>query len=369
MPALTETELTVEWQTVEGGASARPRPGPFVPYVKAVGRGHKLRRDLTLDESIDAMRLMLRGQATPAQVGAFLIAQRVKGEAEAEIRGFVQAVRDDFMRRIHPRVDGLLDLGVPYDGKARTAQLAPAVAVVLASAGVPTLLHGDSGVPTKQGIAPGAVFEALGVPVDLEPEAVERLLEAVGVGYLAAPRFVPAWHALTPLRREFGLRTALNTVEKLFNPADAPYQVSGFFHGEYLERLRSAQTGTRASWMVQGEEGSIEMAAGRPTRIFAVDPTDDQVLDPAVVGLERRERIQVPQDTSLHARLNAEAIAGVPGPATEQVALTAGAVLALVGAAADLTDGVARARQALQSGAAQARLELARTFGGNAEKR
>ena len=90
------------------------------------------------------------------------------------------------------------------------------------------------------------------------------------MGYLAAHRFVPAWHELLPLRRQFGLRTVLNSVEKLFNPANAPYQISGFFHGNYIDRLRTTQTGTRCSWMVQGEEGSIEMAAGRKTHIFAV---------------------------------------------------------------------------------------------------
>jgi len=98
----------------------------FIPFVKAVGRGQKLRRDLTEDEARAAMRLILRREATPAQIGGFLIGQRVKGEAEAEIRGFTQVVRDEFVQQISPRVADLLDLGLPYDGKVKTAQLAPA---------------------------------------------------------------------------------------------------------------------------------------------------------------------------------------------------------------------------------------------------
>jgi anthranilate phosphoribosyltransferase len=176
--------------------------------------------------------------ATPAQAGAFLIAQRVKGEALDEILGFTRGARAAFVTTLAPRVDDLLDLGVPYDGKVKTAQLVPAVAVLLAACGLPVLVHGAQGVPTKAGITPGAVFAALGVPADSTPARAERRLEQAGVAYLDAAQYAPAWNALTPLRRELGLRTALNTVEKLFNPAGAPYQLSGFFHGEYLERLR-----------------------------------------------------------------------------------------------------------------------------------
>ena len=334
----------------------------FIPFVKAVGRGNKLRRDLTYAEAVEAMRLILRGEATPAQIGGFLIGQRVKGEAEPEIKGFTHVTRDAFIHKISPRVEGLLDFGVPYDGKVKTVQLAPAIAVILASAGVPTILHGAAGVPTKQGIAPGAVFAALGLPANLEPLAVEQMIEKVGVGYLDAAQFAPEWNALTPLRREFGLRTALNSVEKLLNPANAPYQISGFFHGEYLERLRLAQTGTRASWMVQGEEGSIEMATGRATHVFAAAEADDIVLDPASAGLPVRERIAVPPDVQTHAQLNAEAITGNPSPATDQATLTTGTILFLLKVATDLNDGISIVRRILETGAAQRKLEQAKNF-------
>ena len=353
---------TIDTITPPALVVADPSRLDFTLFVKAVGRGQKLRRDLTAAEARTAMRLILRREATPAQMGGFLIGQRVKGEAEVEIRGFTQVVRDEFLHRTSPRVADLLDLGLPYDGKVKTAQLAPAVAIVLATVGVPVVLHGDEGVPTKQGVTPGAVLKALSVPVDLEPAVACRMIESIGLGYLSAERYAPAWHALIPLRCELGLRTALNTIEKLFNPADAPYQISGFFHGEYLERLRLTQTGTRASWIVQGEEGSIEMAAGRATHVFAANAVNDVVLDPISLGLPVRERLTPPFAVEAHARLNAEALNGEPGSATDQVALTAGTILKLLGAAASVVAGVARVRQAIESHAPQHLLMRARNF-------
>ena len=334
----------------------------FIPFVKAVGRGAKLKRDLIYEEALQAMRMILRRDATPAQIGGFLIGQRVKGEAVDEVLGFTQVLHDEFIHQISPRVEGLLDLAVPYDGKIRTAQLAPAVAITLAQAGVPVLLHGAQGVPTKEGVTPGAVFRALGVPANLEPERVERMIETVGLGYLDAKYFSPAWHALIPLRREFGLRTMLNTVEKLINPANAPYQVSGFFHWEYIDRVRATLTGTQASWIVQGEEGSIEMAAGRRTRIFASNPEDDLTVDPNAVGLADKEKVQLPPEVAVHARLNAEVLQGQEGPGLDQVVLTVGVLLTLLRAETSVPAGVKRAVKIIESGAAGERLQALRSF-------
>ena len=108
--------------------------------------------DLTKAEAALAIQQIVRGDATPAQAGAFLIAQRVKGEALEEILGFTRGAREAFVTTLAPRVDDLLDLGVPYDGKAKTAQLVPAVTVLLAACGVPVIVHGAQGIPTKNGI-------------------------------------------------------------------------------------------------------------------------------------------------------------------------------------------------------------------------
>ncbi len=331
-------------------------PGPFIPFIKAVGRGEKLKRDLTYDESVEALRQIVDQTCSPAQAGAFLITQRVKGEAVDEIRGFTDLLRAESIIQIEPRVEGLLDLAAPYDGKVNTAQLAPAIAILLAEAGFPVVLHGDENVPTKSGIGPGPVLRAMGVADDLEPVDVQRMVESVGVGYLSARRFAPQWHALLPLRHQFGLRTVLNSVEKLLNPANAPYQISGFFHGNYIERLRAVQTGSRRSFIVQGEEGSIEMAVGRKTHVFAEDAAADLVLDPAALGQGERVRVLSPGNADEHAALNQAALAGEPGDVAEQICLTAGVILHLFDLAGSVPEGINRARRIIASGAAITRL-------------
>ena len=332
-------------------------PAPFIPFIQAVGRGEKLKRDLSYEESVEALRQIVEQTCSPAQAGAFLITQRVKGEAVDEIRGFTALLRAETITQIRPRVEGLLDLAVPYDGKVKSAQLAPAVAVILAEAGLPVVLHGDENVPTKEGIGPGPVLRELGIADDKEPEDVQSMVEAVGFGYLSAARFAPQWHALLPLRRQFGLRTVLNSVEKLLNPANAPYQVSGFFHGNYIERLRAVQTGVERSFIIQGEEGSIEMAVGRKSHVFAEDETNDLVLDPVALGHSERVRVPGPGDPAGHAALNASVFESAQGDATEQVCLTAGVILHLFDLAQDVSDGIDRVKRILTSGAARTRLE------------
>jgi anthranilate phosphoribosyltransferase len=336
-------------------------PDAFIPFIKAVGRGEKLKRDLTYEESVEALRQIVEQTCSPAQAGAFLITQRVKGEAVDEIRGFTELLRTETITQIHPRVEGLLDLAVPYDGKVKSAQLAPAIAIVLAEAGMPVVLHGDEDVPTKAGIGPGPVLRAMGVADDLDPKAVQQMIESVGIGYFSAARFAPQWHALLPLRRQFGLRTVLNSVEKLINPANAPYQLSGFFHGNYIERLRAVQTGTKRSFIVQGEEGSVEMAVGRKSHVFAEDAANDLVLDTNALGHQKRVRVPAPApaDAAGHAALNAAVIASAQCDATEQVCLTVGVILQLFDLAQSVSDGIDRARHILATGAAQARLERA----------
>lgn len=338
----------------------------FIPYIQAVGRGEKLKRDLTCDEAEEAMRLILAGDASPAQVGAFLVSQRVKGESAEEIVGFTRAARA-FAQQIAPRVEGLMDLGLPYDGKVKTLQLAPAVAIVLAAAGQPVVFHGAPDVPTKRGVGPAEVLAALDIPADLPPEVVERQVEEVGIGFLYAPRFIPAWHALTPIRQQFGLRTALNTVEKFLNPANAPLVVAGFFHMGYLQRMRLAlQALFGQGWIIQGPEGSIECPPGRATRVLSADPAADPlVIDSQALGLEGRGELAAPGEPAAHARLLHQLLADPAGAeradalrfARDTLFLTAGLLLFLGGRAVDLAAGVELARQTVEQGAALERLQ------------
>lgn len=329
----------------------------FIPFIRAVGRGEKLKRDLTYDESREAMRLLLTGGASQAQAGAFLMTQRVKGESADEIRGFTDTIREEFATPLTPNVDNLIDLATPYNGKTRTAQLASAIACVLVAAGFAVLLHGGDDVPTKSGVTVKHVLAGLGEPVDLSPAEASRRLEQRGLAYIDVRQFAPEYDKLTAMRREFGLRTVFNTVEKFLNPANAPYQFSGFFHANYVERIRATQTGGKLSYIIQGEEGSIEMAAGRRTRIFGIDKRDDLTLDPAAVGLPQRERISVAPITADHVAINRSVLAGERGGAADQVAFSAGTMLYLLGVEKSVACGFAAVQRLLTSGAALRPLE------------
>ena len=332
-------------------------PAGFIPHVQALGRGATLRRDLTREEACDALDRILGGSATEAQTGAFLIAQRVKGECADEISGFADAVRQRWMEPVPHSVAPLLDLAVPYDGKERTAQLVPAVALTLAACDLPVMLHGDENVPTKAGVTIGAVLDRLGVATDLSPTEAGCMLEADGVAYCGAARFMPAWHGLLPTRWEFGLRTVLNTVEKLVNPAGADWQVTGFYHTKYIDHVRAAQTGGQASWIVQGEEGSIEMRSGRKTRIYGQTKDESVILDPEALGFAQRVAVEPDPDPAAHAELNARAVMDEDCPARDQVALTAGVILSLFGKSPDSPSGIEAARSALASGRPKAILQ------------
>lgn len=347
-------------------ATAPPARGmeheDFVPYVQALGRGETLRRHLSEDEAYDALDRILGQRVSDVQLGAFFIAQRVKGESKEEIRGFVRAVRERWMTPLASSHSVLLDLAVPYDGKERTAQLAPAIAFVLAACGLPVLLHGDQGVPTKSGVTPAAVLDCLDVPSNLETPAAERMLDALGVAYCPAAHFMPAWHRLLPMRRQFGLRTVLNTVEKLVNPASACYQVTGFYHTKYIDQMRSVQTGGTQSWIVQGEEGSIEMRAGRKTRLYGVHDDEMHILDPQALGLPENIKVEAGADLNRHVALNREALQNRDTPARAQVVLSAGIPLALFGVAPSFAAGMEAAARALDSGRVLSLLRDAQKF-------
>ncbi len=327
-------------------ASTWDRDG-FRPYVQALGRGETLRRDLTQAEAHDALNRILAGTVSPAQAGAFFVAQRVKGESRDEIRGFVEAVRARWMTPVVTSQRGLLDLAVPYDGKERTAQLAPAVALVLAACGQPVLLHGAEGVPTKAGVTPAHVLSELGVATGLSPEVAAKTLDKTGIAYCDARAFMPAWLDLMPLRREFGLRTVLNTVEKLVNPADADFQVSGFYHTKYINEMRDMQTGRIDSWIVQGEEGSIEMRSGRKTRIFGKRLKIPVTLDPEELGFPQREAVSAGRAVAHHAALNLQALENRASAARAQVVMTAGVLLTLLGRSPSQAAGISAAEACL----------------------
>jgi len=317
------------------------------------------RRHISGADMREVMRLIMSGQATPAQIGGFLIGLRMKGETVEEIAAAAEVMRE-LATRI--QVDGphLVDTcGTGGDG-AHTFNISTAAAFVVAAAGGRVAKHGNRSVSSKSGSAD--VLEAAGVSLDLTPEQVAQCVNDIGVGFLFAPRFHAAMkHAIGP-RREMGVRTIFNLLGPLTNPAGAPNQVIGVFAAQWVEPLAEVlqKLGSRHVLVVHADDGMDEISIGAPTRVAELK--DGRVrafsIQPEQFGLTRGDVKQ------LGVAGPAESLAlirgifdGQTGPARDIVALNAGAAIYVAGLAPSLEAGVKQAAEAIARGAARAKLD------------
>ncbi|WP_334072339.1 anthranilate phosphoribosyltransferase [Paenibacillus sp. A14] len=257
--------------------------------LKEVGRGKRGARDLNYEEALAAAELILDRKATPAQIGAFFLAERIKMESVEELTAFVEVIRSRAVRI--PRGAHGLDCAGPYDGRKSSFMPGFAAAFVLAAAGVPVTLHGTSSLPPKWGVTLMDVLHAMG----LDEEVVSRdrtaaAAEGSGVLVVPAEAWCPPLRNLRELREELGLRTILNTVEKLVDYSHSPYIVYGVFHNTVFDRTAQLlqRLNYQKSLIVQGAEGSEDVHIDRPTRVYTVDPDGARlrVIDPEAYGLE-----------------------------------------------------------------------------------
>ena len=317
------------------------------------------RRDLSADDMRAVMRAIMTGQATPAQIGGFLVALRMKGETVDEIAAAAEVMRELAMR-VDVKARPLIDTcGTGGDGVG-TFNISTASAFVLAAAGVHVAKHGNRSVSSKSGSAD--VLEAAGVNLALTPEQVARCIETVGVGFLFAPNHHGAMkHAVGP-RREMGVRTLFNVLGPLTNPAGATCQVIGVFSAALLEPLAHVmrRLGSRHVLVVHADDGLDEISVSAPTRVAELK--DDGVrcytLTPEQFGFARAPlaALKVASSTESLALMR-KALARDVSPARDVVALNAGAALYAADACESLAAGVARAREVLASGAAGAKLD------------
>ena len=330
----------------------------FRDILKIVGRGKKLQRDLTYDEAYEAMRLLLSSEISDTQIGGFLLTMRVKEETADEIHGFVDGARTLMKPMPQPDVEGLVDFGLPYNGKARTLQVGVIALMLVACAGVPVIVHGADNIPTKGGVAVLNFLRALGYPADQTPDEVSRSIEKTNFGVLNLEQVLPQWTALTPLRHHFGVRTLMNTAEKLLNPANAPRHINGFYHGVYLRRLASVLPGETTNWIVQGEEGSIDMRLGKKTRVYQAvgEEMVETVIDASDYGFHDPISMDYPNDAEYHAKTIRCMLDGENHPLIPQILLTAATILWMLEASPDISSALTVVQEKWDSGCLQAML-------------
>lgn len=322
--------------------------------IRAVTEG----QDLTAAEMQGVMRLIMTGQATPAQVGGFLVGLRMKGETVDEI-----AAAAGVMRELATRVEvggaHLVDTcGTGGDG-ASTFNISTASALVAAAAEARVAKHGNRSVSSRSGSAD--VLEAAGVRLDLAPEQVAACIERAGVGFLFAPMHHNAMkHAIGP-RREMGVRTVFNLLGPLTNPAGAPNQVIGVFSTHWIEPLAQVlrQLGSEHVLVVHAEDGLDEISIGAPTRIAELreGTISTYTITPEQFGLQRAELSElVVTDAGRSLAIIRDVLDDMPGPARDIVLLNAGAAIYAAGVAETLQAGIARAAEVLANGKARATL-------------
>ncbi|MCB9728402.1 MAG: anthranilate phosphoribosyltransferase [Deltaproteobacteria bacterium] len=322
-------------------------------------------RDLSAEQMAAALGEVMDGQAEAVPLAAFLTALRVKGETADELFGAVQAMRSR-AEGVRPRASRLLDTcGTGGDG-AGTFNVSTAVALVCAAAGVPVAKHGNRAISSRVGSAD--VLEALGVRIDLGPEAVTRCIDEVGIGFMFAPRHHGALRHAAPVRRALGFRTVLNLLGPLTNPAGATHQLVGLFDRRRLSQVAAVlgRLGTSRALVVAGDDGLDELTLSGPSHAALWDgqAVRELTITPEQVGVSRASLDALRGgDAALNARIVGAILDGEPGPPADIVRLNAGAALWVAEAASDLADGVAQATELLRAGAARQTLDrlVART--------
>jgi anthranilate phosphoribosyltransferase len=320
--------------------------------------------DLSRAEAREAMNTIMSGEATPAQIGGFLVALRLKGETADEIAGCAEAMRAHVLA-VHPQREDLVDTaGTGGDG-GRTFNISTAAALVAAAAGAGVAKHGNRAVSSASGSAD--VLEALGFELELPPERIAHSIDTLGFGFLFAPTHHPAMKHAAPVRKELAARTVFNVLGPLTNPAGARAQVVGVYSPDLVKTLAEvlATLGARRAFVVHGAGGIDELSPAGPNLVYEVvdGGVQEREIDPLELGIARCAPEELrggsPEENATAIR---DVFAGGDGGRRDAILLNAAGAIAAGGHAEDLREGLELAREAVESGAAAERLEVLIAF-------
>jgi anthranilate phosphoribosyltransferase len=317
-------------------------------------------REIFHDEMLELMRMIMRGEVSPTMTAAILTGLRVKKETVGEITGAAEAMRELVARVELPDADHFVDIVGTGGDDAQTFNISTASMFVAAAAGARVAKHGNRSVSSKSGSAD--VLEALGAAIELQPAQVAACMAETGLAFMYAPIHHPAMKNVAAVRREMGVRTLFNILGPLTNPAGAPNVLLGVFHPDLVGILVRVlqRLGAQRALVVWGRDGMDEISLGATTLVGEL--RDGEVREYEIhpedygIAMAASRNLRVANTTESKAML-LQALDDTDGLPREIVALNAGAALYVAGIAESIADGIARARVAIASGAALAKME------------
>lgn len=311
--------------------------------------------NLTTDEAAACMTEIMEGKVTEAQIAGFLVALRMKGETVEEISGCARVMREK-ATRVEGGTGPLVDTCGTGGDVRHTFNISTAAALIVAGGGVKVAKHGNRSVSSKSGSAD--VLEALGVKLEIPLPAVERCIEEARIGFLFAPRFHAAMKFAVKPRRELAVRTLLNVLGPLTNPAGARHQLLGVYEARWTEPLAQVlgQLGSAHALVVHGLDGLDEISTAGPTRVSELRQgrVHTYEIGPEAFGLKRSrlEDLQV-SDARASAAILRSILEGTPGPHADIALLNAAAALYAADRSPGIAEAIEQARESVRSGAAR----------------
>jgi len=327
--------------------------------MQAAIRAVTEKRDLDADEMTAVMRTIMTGEATPAQIGGFLIGLRMKGETVDEIAAAARVMRE-LATGVQVTGPNVVDIVGTGGDATNTFNVSTASTFVVAAAGGTVAKHGNRSVSSKSGSAD--LLEAAGVNLDLTPEQVAQCINEIGVGFMFAPKHHSAMkHAIGP-RKEMGVRTIFNVLGPLTNPAGAPNQLLGVFSSELVEPLAEVlnKLGSNHVLVVNAEDGMDEISVGAPTHVAELKEglVSTYTITPEQFGVERADiKLLVVNSAEESLAIINAVLENQPGPARDIVMLNAGAAIYAAGLAETLDAGIRKADTEIATGKAKQKLD------------
>jgi anthranilate phosphoribosyltransferase len=315
--------------------------------------------NLTKEEMIQCLEDITEGRATDAQIGAFIMAMKMKGETVEELEGAARFFREKATKVDVEDPDNLVDTCGTGGDLSDTFNVSTITAFVLAGAGIRVAKHGNRSVSSKSGSAD--LLEFLGAKIDLGPEQVKRMIEKIGIGFMFAPLFHPAMKRVVGPRREVGIRSLFNLIGPLSNPAGAKRQLLGVFSDQFVEKVARVllRLGVKRAVVVHGKDGIDEVSISAPTTVAEVSGGEVCIYEftPEELGFRRYpiDYIKV-KSVEESAKVAMSVLKGEPSPALDMVLLNSAFGIFVSGMADDLKTALEVAKDSVKSGKAHRKL-------------